>query len=98
MQTTIRASDRIYRYGGEEILVLMPNTDNSNAFEIADRIRVAIESLKIKHEKSDFNCVTISGGVASGKQTTWQDLIKFADASLYQAKNAGRNNIKLADV
>lgn len=94
-----RGSDRLYRYGGEEILLLLPNCNEQNAIQTAQRHLQSIESLKIAHEKSPLEVLTSSAGVGhidpealAGK--SWQDVITQADEFLYSAKQAGRNQAK----
>jgi len=87
---TIRQSDVLYRYGGEEFLVLLGQTDTSGATHLADRIREHIEALDtINGKNSD---VTISLGVTTlNSKDDYQSLFDRADKALYQAKSAGRN-------
>jgi diguanylate cyclase (GGDEF)-like protein len=95
LQTCIRKSDRLYRYGGEEILMLLPETTPHGALILADRIVEGLAVLKIPHPDSLFAVVTMSCGV--GCQTSdsvhpsWQDVVSLADTALYDAKHAGRN-------
>lgn len=89
-----RESDIVARYGGEEFVLLMPHTNNINAFILAERIRKKIARLKIVHNGSLFS-LTISGGIASFpvNGNTPQELLQRADSALYQAKGAGKDNI-----
>lgn len=80
---TIRETDIVFRYGGEEFVVVMPNTPLCGACIFADRLREVI------HAKLEL---TISGGVAAARETDDpQSLLSRADAALYSAKAAGRN-------
>jgi len=94
-----RGGDVAARYGGEEIGVLLPETDVSGAVKIAEGIQAAVAALRIPHETSPNGFITVSAGVAScagGVQahlSTWQSLLYAADKALYCAKNAGRNAI-----
>ncbi len=95
---SIRETDRLYRYGGEEILVLLPDTTLEGASILADRMIESLRGLAIPHTKSPFNVVTMSGGVAGGVPTrldtnSWRDVIERADQGLYEAKRNGRNQI-----
>lgn len=89
-----RDSDRLFRYGGEEFLVLMPNTTSEGALISCERLRAAVEALKRPHEESHFGFVTISAGFAQNQSENWEESVKRADDALYEAKEAGRNQTK----
>ena len=95
--TELRNTDDLaVRYGGEEFLVLMPQTDLSKAVQIAERIRRRIENLAIPHEDlSPRSALTVSLGVIAGPMGThsFSELVAGADAALYAAKRAGRNQV-----
>lgn len=94
-----RPGDTAGRYGGEEFTVLLPDTDGTGAYVIADRIRHAVASLAIAHEGSPSKTVTVSIGVAVARPVPGDlssALGKEADAALYEAKQAGRNRVILA--
>lgn len=89
-----RPGDFVARYGGEEFLILLPDTDEANAFEMGEKVRKAVMDMKVPHEKSAFGIATVSVGVATvrpGDGGDWGALLQAADSALYQAKNAGRN-------
>ncbi|RTE64732.1 GGDEF domain-containing protein [Amphritea opalescens] len=93
-----RASDVSVRYGGEEFLLILPDTDALAAKKIANKVRASIAALDITHQDSPFDTVTVSAGVAVQTQrnfSTIRDLLMAADAALYQAKNNGRNQIQI---
>ncbi len=88
----IRAADCIGRFGGEEFILLLPNTDISSGLMLAERLRASIAALRIQTEKGEIT-VTISLGVA-GRQpadAVIERLIDRADQALYAAKRQGRN-------
>lgn len=88
--------DLAVRYGGEELLVLLPGTEASEVMRIAERIRCLIEALGIAHEAVGANnVVTVSCGVAAAPPSTVSalELIAAADAALYAAKRNGRNQV-----
>lgn len=89
IKQTIRAGDSVGRYGGEEFLVLFPNTDLENAAKGSERIRRAIEA----HNFINGLKVTISGGVKQYEGEEAKEFIHFADKKLYEAKNRGKNLI-----
>ncbi len=91
LKSTMRETDRLYRYGGEELLMLMPSTDIDDAVIAAERARIAVEDLKISHMASPLEHITISAGVASSDEEEWQVLVDNADTALYKAKGNGRN-------
>ncbi len=83
------------RYGGEELVVLLPNTDAEEALGIAENIREAVAALGILHaENRPWGHVTVSSGYATALPSqafSENDLIAQADRALYRAKSAGRN-------
>lgn len=90
---SMRASDKIFRYGGEEFLYLMPATDIEGSVTGAERLRNAVSDAKMEHCKSPLGHLTISVGIAASENEAWRDLLEKADAALYLAKSRGRNSI-----
>lgn len=94
---TKRPDDLVARYGGEEISILLPETDEAGAFVLAEQLRLAVRSLNLEHLGSEKRIVTVSLGVASlvhdGKADTASELIMRADQALYIAKGAGRDRV-----
>lgn len=90
---SMRTSDRLYRFGGEEILMLMPDTEAAGALIGAERAKAALAVLEIPHEASETGFLTVSAGVASSEVGGEGHLVKLADDALYLAKEAGRNCI-----
>ena len=91
-----RPADYLGRYGGEEFIVILPETDIEGGLLVAENLRDAVESLKIPHEKSNYGSVTISIGIASTvpkKVNNFEKIISCADKALYEAKSLGRNCI-----
>jgi diguanylate cyclase (GGDEF)-like protein len=91
VKSTLRDSDRVFRYGGEELLILMSETDTERAKLCAERVRQAVESLKRPHIATDYKVLTVSIGVAALKVDSWEMLVQRADEALYVAKSQGRN-------
>jgi diguanylate cyclase (GGDEF)-like protein/PAS domain S-box-containing protein len=104
VKATVRTTDMAARYGGEEIAVILPSSDSSGAIAIAEKIRGAIEALKISHEGNPGGggWVTASVGVATalarygGTMRMPESLLLAADNALYKAKHQGRNCIATA--
>ena len=87
----LRASDLAVRYGGEEFMAILPDTDTADALEVAERIRLRIEQLHIALPDAMI-AITISIGVATLlAEDTAESIVARADAALYAAKDAGRN-------
>lgn len=90
----IRGYDAIGRYGGEEFIVILPNTNIDESYKIAERIRNKIAESRLMGDKRD---VTISLGISSYPihGSTYEELIEKADQALYAAKKSGRNKTKI---
>ncbi|MCG7548144.1 diguanylate cyclase [Pseudoalteromonas sp. Of7M-16] len=98
MKMVNRPLDSVFRYGGEEFAVLLPNTSEEGALKIAQSIVKAVKGLEIPHCKSQFDVVTVSAGVAVGHYGAYdniEDLIQKADEGLYLAKTNGRDQAYL---
>lgn len=94
IKSLLRSSDIISRFGGEEFVVILPNTKLTGALKLANRIRDAVEKYKFKCEKVKIP-VTISIGVTSiSLDDTYISLIKRVDDALYTAKKTGRNKVE----
>lgn len=93
-----RADDLAARYGGEELVLLMPGSDSEGAMAAAERLRAAVESLRVSVGDGGEVAMTASFGVAatSGRAAKAHDLLAAADAALYEAKRAGRNCVRAA--
>ncbi len=99
--TLKRPGDMVTRYGGEEFVVVLVDTDKAGAAVLAEKMRARIESLAIEHVQSPIAPhVTISLGVAGeipGLACEGGMLISAADQALYQAKHDGRNRVRVYD-
>lgn len=98
LRDELRGSDLAVRYGGEEFMAILPDTDAADAMEVAERIRVRIEHLHIELPGTPMTItITISIGVATLlPEETADSAVARADAALYAAKNAGRNRCMAA--
>jgi diguanylate cyclase (GGDEF)-like protein len=91
-----RPADLAARYGGEEFAILLPETHSLGAGWVAAQIVAKVQSLAIPHASSPTGCVTLSAGVATVDSclgSNVQQLVALADIALYQAKQAGRNQV-----
>jgi len=92
LRTTFRAGDVICRYGGEEFALLLPAADLENAWSKAETFRSAVEQAMVSSNGRTLGSLTVSVGVATSADfQDPEELIRAADAALYQAKRMGRN-------
>ena len=92
LSSIIRATDAVFRFGGDEIAILIPETSGSQALAMADKIRQAVAQAELVPGVR----VTISGGIAEFQPDEDPgSLLRRADAALYEAKRAGRNRVFL---
>jgi diguanylate cyclase (GGDEF)-like protein len=94
LKQSVRASDMVIRYGGEEFLIILLDTHAEKAMEISETIRQRVEALKVPIGNTSLQ-KTISIGVAEfpGDSETFWQAVKFADVALYRAKESGRNRV-----
>ena len=91
---SVRASDLVIRYGGEEFLIILIDSEGVAADNVAEKIRLAVENLQVQVAGITLQ-KTISIGIAdfpTDSETFWQ-AVKFADVALYRAKESGRNRV-----
>jgi diguanylate cyclase (GGDEF)-like protein len=97
---TIRSGDMAYRYGGEEILVIMPEQSAETSIIAMERVREGVARLAIPHVSNrPYGVVTISIGlvaIGQGEQLPWEVVLNRADTALYRAKAEGRNRLAVA--
>lgn len=102
MRKSLREVDLIYRYGGEEFVVLLPETDSDGCAVVAERVRKCVESHVLRHRTDESITVkiTVSLGVTSVSKEDQQieDVLGRADMALYRAKNCGRNRVEMIKV
>ena len=101
----VRTTDRVARYGGEEITVILPSTSAAGAAETAEKVRSAVEALRLRHEGNPEGkgWVTVSVGVATAVARRGEivdgmpkALLEAADSAMYKAKHEGRNRVVTA--
>lgn len=99
IQKNIRVVDYAARYGGDEFVIVLPETAKSEAFQIAERIRAAVEANHFLERGGISIRFTASLGVATFPQDaeSKDDLIKMADHAMYDAKKTSRNRVTLAE-
>ncbi len=92
IRQNLRASDVAVRYGGEEFLAVLPDSDREGGMEAAEKVRRAVENMSMQVAGMMLN-QTISAGVAEfpGDGDTFWQVVEYADLALYRAKHAGRN-------
>jgi diguanylate cyclase (GGDEF)-like protein len=99
MDVVSRPGDLVARFGGEEFVVALPNTESEGALQVANEICESLRSRRLPHTGSPFGIITISIGCATlipqaGMHAP--DLIAMADHALYTAKHNGRNQVCLS--
>ena len=99
LQSNIRGSDIACRYGGEEMIILLPQTALEDTLVKAESLRQAIASMEVDYKGRELSTLTVSLGVACypNHGETMATTIKAADEALYRAKAAGRNRVMMAD-
>lgn len=98
INAVLRPYDSLGRYGGEELMIVLPACDTRGALDVAERVRASIAELPVS---TDFGMIatslSIGVGVLDGRKTlSFGDLVHLADNALYRAKNNGRNRVELA--
>jgi len=100
-QTLKRTSDFAARWGGEEFVVLLPNSDSAGGLEIGEKIRKNLEEMSLACSNGDLTKLTASIGVNTHTPTSscsTDEFILAADRALYRAKNTGRNRVCLYEL
>jgi diguanylate cyclase (GGDEF)-like protein/PAS domain S-box-containing protein len=92
----LRPIDMVVRWGGEEFLVLLPETDATSAMAVAERVRAAVAAAEVVPPGSATICFTVSIGVAVPASAVPSELLSRSDEALYTAKAGGRNQVVLA--
>lgn len=103
IKSSLRSSDGAYRYGGEEIVALLPEQSSQESLRTAQRLRAAVEALALPRSvPSPVTCMTISCGASAcpgdgNAPHAWETVIEWADQALYRAKALGRNRVEVAE-
>ena len=98
LMNKVRAGDFVFRYGGEEFLIVLAEVDEAQAMQVAEKVRQRIETspFLISHERSLQVTVSVSVACSDG-HPDYERMIERADGALYRAKREGRNRVVLAD-
>jgi two-component system cell cycle response regulator len=95
---SLRQYDYVGRWGGEEFLIVLPNTDPDEAYQVAERLRLSLSNAEMELGGGESLELRMSLGVTTTKppnNLNVDGLVKQADIALYQAKNNGRNQVKI---
>ena len=94
LKLLLRQQDCLARWGGEEFLVLLPETVAANAIVLAERLRSSVEAMVFEYKDDKIN-ITMTFGIAeSGSESSVDDIIMKADNALYEGKRRGRNRVE----
>ena len=96
LSAQVREVDAVYRYGGEEFVLLLPEQDLQGAAVAVERVRAAVQATRLAHPASEPGVVTVSAGLASSTSVvplTGDGLLRAADGALFASKAAGRNTV-----
>lgn len=99
LRERVRSQDLVGRYGGEEFMVLLPDTMAKGGYLLAQQLCEAVQALRLEHEGQPIP-VTVSIGVYGGRLQPgdhWDMLISAADRALYEAKDRGRNRVEVVE-
>jgi diguanylate cyclase (GGDEF)-like protein len=101
LKENLRCSDEIFRWGGEEIVVVVIEQNLPQTLLVAEKLREAIIALQIEHRGCERGYLSISSGVAAFREDCsdkeWETILERADKALYEAKETGRNKVCYMD-
>jgi diguanylate cyclase (GGDEF)-like protein len=92
------SAETVFRFGGEEVVVVAPDRDKNRLRELAEDLRRAVARVRIELSDASSIGVTASVGVATSEAgCSWQDVVERADQALYRAKHLGRDRVEVSD-
>lgn len=97
MQDCVRSHDLVGRYGGEEFLVVVPETDHQNALQIAERIRTHLSATPVIWQSNEITMTATIGLALSRPDDSSMQLLRRADVVLYSGKTIGRDTVQVAE-
>jgi diguanylate cyclase (GGDEF)-like protein len=99
LQNRLRSVDVVSRIGGEEFLLLLPDTDGVNGAKVVEGLRQSVEAMRVEYQ-GQVIMVTMSAGVTQGlgRSDSWTAMMNRADRALYGAKSGGRNKVVLDEL
>ncbi|VXD08673.1 Sensor domain-containing diguanylate cyclase (fragment) [Enterobacterales bacterium 8AC] len=98
LKHTLRSQDKVARFGGEEFILLFPETDERGCLLACERLRKSVESLTTLRRTVTISLGAVTYHPKKGRLVHFDDLLKVADSKLYEAKKSGRNQVKMTSV
>ncbi|HYD58849.1 MAG TPA: diguanylate cyclase [Noviherbaspirillum sp.] len=97
--TTLRSYDHLGRYGGDELVMILPKCNTAGALEVAERARMAVAAYPIKSESGELltTITSVTATINGKKDVLPQTLLQIAETAMYRAKEEGRNRVGLAN-
>ncbi len=96
LRAALRGQDVVARWGGEEFLILLPDTDEGGTAVVAEKLRAAVETHRFEHRDEGVSLTVTVGGTSYSDVRTIDDCIRRADDALYRGKREGRNRVVMA--
>ena len=98
LQVHFRGEDVVCRYGGEEFVIILPESEAEDAAKRSESLREAAKTLRVRHLGNVLDAITVSIGIAAypAHASTGEELLRVADSGLYQSKAMGRDRITIA--
>jgi diguanylate cyclase (GGDEF)-like protein len=95
IKNEIRGSDIVFRYGGEEFVVLLTNTQQATAMEIADRLRLSVNAMQVEREGEQVNASVSIGVSMLHPDDSVKRILERASFAMFNAKSEGRDQVKV---